>query len=174
MQHFIIALLICAAGLPQPPLAHWGSDYGHGHSQVVGCPDQPFELLAAVAPQRGAPGAQEFEALLGSSGIINIGFCPIYGLVARHKWMVSAMPRAAVCARGARCCCCCWPCARRALLCVRARRALLLLLAVRAARAAVCARITTSLCPPRCAPYRDSTQAPSPARTTPPSSSMPR
>jgi hypothetical protein len=107
-MQFIIALLICTVGLPQPPLAHWGCDYGHGHSQMVGAPDQPFELLAAVAPPRGAPDAQDFESLFGSTGIINIGFCPIYGLVARYKWMVSVRARrAAVCARGA-------------LLCVRA------------------------------------------------------
>jgi hypothetical protein len=196
-MQFIIALLICTVGLPQPPLAHWGCDYGHGHSQMVGAPDQPFELLAAVAPPRGAPDAQDFESLFGSTGIINIGFCPIYGLVARYKWMVSVRARrAAVCARraavcAARCCVCaarCCVCAARccvrgALLCVRraavcARRAAVCArrAAVCARRAAVCARRAAHVLGPhnlplphRCVPYRDSTQAPSPAHTTPPS-----
>lgn len=135
MQQIIIGLLICAAGLPQPPLAHWGSEYVLGHTQLVGSPDQPFELLAAAAPSRATPGAQDFERLFGSSGIVNLGFCPIYGLVVHHKWLVRAM---------------------RTVLCAMRR----------AVRPHAAPHAAPMLCP-----HRASTQAPSPASTTPPSSS---
>jgi hypothetical protein len=79
--------------------ASFGADYAWGHAQLDSRPDQAFPAYVAAAARPDAP--QMFDALISTTGVINMGFSDKY-IVIKHKYLVS--PR--IGARMARLECC--------------------------------------------------------------------
>lgn len=91
LSAIVLMLYICAAvsnfndsNAPVP--ASFGADYAWGHAQLAGRPDQAFPVFAAAAAQ---PNAPDFNELLSTTGILNVGVVDKY-VVFKHKYMVSA------------------------------------------------------------------------------------